>query len=78
LGIPLDTKIENVDQVPYTTSYVIRKRIQMDNLYEIPKNKRPTEKMIWDGSPEEMEEWMERVVLGNSQSEIEILDTDVE
>lgn len=47
--------------MPYTISYVIRKRIQIDNLNEIPQDKRPPEMMIWDGTSEELEDWIDRV-----------------
>jgi hypothetical protein len=78
LGVPLDTKIEYIEDVPYTISFVARKRIQLDNLNEIPKDKRPTEKIIWDGSPEEMEDWLDSVVFGKTQATIEISDAEIE
>lgn len=40
-------------------SYVIRKRMQVDNFNEMSKEKRPTEDMIWNGTPEELEKWVE-------------------
>jgi len=45
---------------------------------EVPKDKRPTEKQMWDGSPEEMEEWIDKVILGKSQAQIEISDSEIE
>lgn len=47
--------------MPYTISFIIRKRQQIDNLNELGKDKRPPEDLIWDGSPEELEDWIERV-----------------
>jgi len=61
LQIPLDPNIKQLIDVPYTISYVIRKRIQIDNLNEIPQDKRPPEMMIWDGTSEELEDWIDRV-----------------
>jgi len=48
-------------ELPWTMSFLIRKRQQVDNLNEMPKDKRPTERMIWWGTPEEIEEWMDKV-----------------
>lgn len=61
MQIPLDPNIKQLTDVPYTISYVIRKRIQIDNLNEIPQDKRPPEMMIWDGTSEELEDWIDRV-----------------
>ena len=48
--------------MPYTISFVIKKRMQIDNLMELPKEKRPSSKLIWEGSAEELEEWLEVVL----------------
>jgi len=61
LQVPLDDSITYIVDVPYTISYVIRKRIQVDNLNELPKEKRPPDLMIWDGIPEEIDEWLNKV-----------------
>ncbi len=61
MQVPLDPKLKNLAEIPYTISFIIRKRQQIDNLNELPKEKRPPEAMIWDGNPEEMEEWLEKV-----------------
>jgi len=61
LQIPLDNTIKFISEIPYTISYVIRKRLQIDSLNELPKEKRPPELMLWDGMPEEIEEWLEKV-----------------
>lgn len=60
-GVPLDKNIEQADETPYTLSYVIRKRLQVDGYMELPKEKRPPDKIIWDGKPSEIEEWFDRV-----------------
>jgi len=42
-------------------SFVIRKRQQVDNLMELPKEKRPPEAILWWGTPEELEDWLDKV-----------------
>lgn len=61
MQVPLDPKLKELADIPYTISFIIRKRQQVDNLNELPKEKRPPEEIIWDGTPEEMEDWLERV-----------------
>jgi len=61
LQIPLDFSIQTLIDLPYTISYVIRKRIQVSNLQEIPKDKRPPDLMIWDKPNEDIDEWLELV-----------------
>ncbi len=45
--------------------------MQLDALAEIPKDKRPTDKMVWDGPPEELEEWLENIYDTKRQNRIE-------
>jgi len=61
LQIPLDPKVKELADLPHTISFIIRKRQQIDNLSELPKDKRPPESVIWDGTSEEMEDWLNRV-----------------
>ena len=35
---------------------------QIDNLNELPKEKRPTDDIIWNGTSEEMDEWLDKVL----------------
>ena len=79
LQIPLDKKLTKLDEVPYTIGYVIRKRQQIDNFNEIPKEKRPPEDMIWDSTSDDIEDWFDRVYKreGNNESQ-EIIITDIE
>ena len=58
--------VDNVFDLPYTISFVIRKRMQVDSWMELPKEKRPPE-YIWD-KPRELEEWFDRV-FGDKQTE---------
>lgn len=51
--------------LPFTISFVIRKLQQIDNLNELPKEKRPTDDIIWDGTSEEMDEWLDKVLSNN-------------
>jgi len=61
LQIPLDFSIQTLIDLPYTISYVIRKRIQVSNLQEIPKKDRPPDLMIWDSPSEAVDEWLDRI-----------------
>ena len=61
MQIPLDPKIKELADLPYTISFIIRKRQQIDNLSELPKEKRPPEDLIWNGTPEDLEDWLEKV-----------------
>lgn len=67
---PLDNSIKYLSDIPHTISYVIRKRVQIDNLNELPKEKRPPELMIWDGTYSDIEEWLDKVY-GRKQKEPE-------
>lgn len=70
-----------MSQLPYTISFVIRKLQQIDNLNELPKTKRPPDYIIWDGTSEELDEWLDRVLSDKKhQSEVEfvIKDDDIE
>jgi hypothetical protein len=61
LHVPLDPQISELRDIPYTIAFVIKKRQQIDNLNQLPDDKRPPEWMIWDSPPEEIEEWLDRV-----------------
>lgn len=56
--------------------------MQVDSLNELPKEKRPPDSILWDGTSEELTEWLDRVLdrkkkqtdglaLSISESEIE-------
>jgi len=61
LQIPIDSRISEIRDLPYTISYTIRKRMQIDNLSELPREKRPTDLIIWDGTPEELDAWIDKM-----------------
>ena len=71
MRIPLDQKLQDTNYTPYTISYVIRKRLQIDGYNELPKDKRPPNEMIWDGSPEELDDWMDTVFDRNKSQTVE-------
>lgn len=60
----------DASMLPYTFSYLIRKRMQIDSWNELPKEKRPPES-IWD-NPDELEEWFNRVFDDKAQTEFNI------
>ena len=42
-------------------TYLIKKRQQLDNFLELPKEKQPPDLMIWWGTPEDIEDWLDKV-----------------
>lgn len=72
MQIPLDPKIKELADIPYTISFIIRKRQQLDNLNELPKDKRPPESMIWEGDSEELEEWIDNMFSEKKKNKIEL------
>lgn len=80
MQIPIDPRIVEITDIPYTLSFLIRKRLQVDNLNELPKEKRPTEQMIWHGAPEEIDDWLDKVhrPAGSKNQDSNIIITDVE
>ena len=73
LQIPLDNKVTTLTELPYTISYVIRKRLQVSSLQEMPKDKRVPEMTIWDGSAEEIEEWIKKNIRKGGRKKVEII-----
>ena len=73
-------KIDEVCDIPYTISFVIRKRQQLDSLNDLPKDKRPPERMIWESPPEEIDDWLDRVFNKNEPTTFDfvISDEDIE
>lgn len=60
--MPIDSRIITLSDTPHTISYVIRKRQQLDSLSELPEDKRPPDEIIWDGTPEDLDEWIKNVL----------------
>ena len=80
MSIPLDPQVQDLSQLPYTISYVIRKRQQIDNLNDLPKEKRPPTDLIWDGTSDELDEWLDLVLSSHKKNpqEVEFLINDIE
>lgn len=62
---------KKIVDLPWTMSYIIRKRQQVDSYKELPKEKRPPELMIWWGSSEKIDKWFDRVFDRKKTSESE-------
>lgn len=71
MQIPLDSNIRNIEDIPYTLSFAIRKNIQVDALAEVPKDKRPTDRMVWDGDSEELESWLDNMYNSKKQNVVD-------
>ena len=80
LQIPIDCTVTNVLDLPYTITFCMRKRMQIDNYNELPKEKRPTDYLIWNGSSEELDDWLDKVLYNKKTNEAEfvISDRDIE
>ena len=61
MQVPIDPKINSLEDIPYTVAFVMKKRVQLDNLNELEKKKRPPEMMIWDGTSDDIEDWLDKV-----------------
>jgi len=73
LKIPLDNTIKEIEDIPHTVSFVVRKRQQIDNLNDLPEEKRPPELLLWDGTPEELDKWLNEVLSGKKESKVELM-----
>jgi hypothetical protein len=45
---------------------------QLDSLHELPKEKRPPDKILWDGTSDELDEWLEKVLDKKVQTSVDI------
>lgn len=70
----MDKRIRTLSDTPHTLSYVIRKRQQIDSLSELPEDKRPTDEILWDGSPEDLDEWLKNVMDSKYKSTVTGID----
>lgn len=52
--------------------------MQIDNINELPEEKRPPELMIWDGNPEEVSSWIKRAFEGKEEKEAKFVIPDSE
>lgn len=72
MQVPLDLKVKTLPDLPYTISYVIRKRQQIDSYNDLPKDRRPPEKMIFDGTIEELEDFLDKVLKRKENRSVEL------
>ena len=77
---PLDNSIKHLTEIPHTISFVIRKRIQVDNFNELPQDKRPPEMMIWDGTSKDLDKWLDKVYKRDEPqvTELSLLESEIE
>ncbi|MHA2404164.1 MAG: hypothetical protein ACXADH_14300 [Candidatus Kariarchaeaceae archaeon] len=61
-GLPLHPDLPPADELPWTISYIIKKRTQIDSFNELPKDKRPPDDILWYGTPEELDIWFDKVL----------------
>lgn len=52
--------------------------MQIDGFSELPKEKRPPEKMIWEGTAEDVERWLENVFGNKTRQEFDFIISDSE
>ena len=57
---------------------MVRKRQQVDNINELPEEKRPPELMIWDGTVDELNDWIDNALSGKQSSTADIVIENVE
>jgi hypothetical protein len=78
LQIPIDRRLKEIIDIPYTISYVIRKRMQIDGFNELSKDKRPTTQLIFDGTSEEIESWLDDVIKNKTSNKADIIIDNIE
>lgn len=78
LQLPLDLKVKTLQDLPYTISFVIKKRQQIDSFRELPSSKQPPEDLIWDGTPEELDDWFDKVMDRKEKQEVVLDISDIE
>lgn len=61
-NLPLHRDLPPTDELPWTINYVIKKRAQIDSFNELPQEKRPPDNILWYGTPEELDNWFDKVL----------------
>jgi hypothetical protein len=69
----LHESLPPADELPWTISFVIRKRAQLDSFNELPKEKRPPDDMIWYGDSGEIDKWFDKVFKTKDKNPNEIM-----
>lgn len=75
LGTKLHENLNYIKDYPYTISFCIKKALQIESFFELPKDRRPDES-IWDNN-KELEEWMDNLS-ENKPTKMEIVVEDIE
>jgi hypothetical protein len=57
---------------------VIRKRLQIDGLSELPRDKIPSDELIFNGSSDELNDWLDRVIYKNEPVKFDLVFSDDE
>ena len=78
MKVPLVTQIQQLEDFPYTVSYVVRKRQQVDNINELPEEKRPPELMVWDGNVDDLNDWIDNALSGKQSTTADFIIDNVE
>lgn len=78
LQIPIDGRVKELTDLPYTISYIIRKRQQIDNLNELPKDKKPSAELIFASDSNELEDFLDRVLDSKPTTGLSFLVSDIE
>lgn len=50
--------------------------MQIDSFAELPKEQRPPEKLVWDGTSSDIENWLDRVFKNKQDTSIANLEID--
>ena len=70
--------MKSVLDIPYTISYVIKKRKQIDSFAELPSAKQPPEHLIWSGNPKDLKDWFDKVFDRKKKEEDDTIFIDVD
>lgn len=52
--------------------------MQIDSLNELPKDKRPPDDIIWNGTSRDLDDWLDRVFDRKKSNDIEIPISEIE
>lgn len=72
--------VKEIRDLPYTISFIIRKRMQIDSFNELPEEKRPPDEMVWGNRQSELGKWLKDILSNKPKkvSEIVIKDNEIE
>jgi hypothetical protein len=78
MGILFDKRLTEIRDLPYTLAFVIRKRLQVDNLNEFPEEKRPSEHLIWNGTADDINSWLKKAIENKTPLTFRISEDEIE